>query len=175
MTIDRRHPVVVIIVLATALLLAACQADPVEPPTADDGEPPTAPTSDDGRAADGPSGDETITDNEPVTEDPAPIPLPGLDEVVLTTGVTGHGTHPTFTWEPVEDAVSYQVTLYDDQDRAVWSWTTTRTEMVLGGFARTPPEGVRGPRLTQPGSWHVLARDVDGVVVAQSGRRPIAP
>ena len=87
----------------------------------------------------------------------------------------GVGPFPTLAWQSVPDAHRYHVSVIDGDGRAMWAWTTSDTQVVLGGFDEPPPEHVRGPRLHAPMHWHVLARDADERVIAQSGLRPIAP
>lgn len=114
-------------------------------------------------------------DHEQVEERPPRLPLPDVDDVLLRSPATGAGTHPTLAWEPVPDAARYHVTVIDDDGRTVWAWTTDGTEVILGGYEEPPPEHVRGPQLYAPMHWHVLARDAEDRIIAQSGLRPIAP
>lgn len=167
------------VVVGTTLLalgLTACQ--PVLDLLEGSEEPPAVaeapPDGSEDAAADA-TAEASPGPDEPVEEAPPPIVLPGVDEVVLTTPAEDQGARPTLGWEPVDGAVTYHLTVYDPDGAAYWAWTSEDTEVILGGFEEVPPEQAQGPRLTGPKTWHVLARDADGEVIAQSGVRPIAP
>jgi hypothetical protein len=110
--------------------------------------------------------------------DPEPEALPpvidGLDPIVLLTPASGGGQRPLLEWEPVPGAVVYMVVVYGVDGSATWSTITEATSIYVGG--RQPiPEANSGPRITDGSSWVVYADDVDGLVIAASGRAPIAP
>ncbi len=110
-----------------------------------------------------------------VDESPPPLVIDDIETMRLTTPTTDAGQRPVLAWEAVDDAATYHVTVFDHHGDAYWAWTTSDTSVVLGGFADVPDDATRGPRLVGPSQWHVLARDVDGDVIAQSGLRPIEP
>jgi hypothetical protein len=147
--------------LTAVLLLAGCQdeADPV---------------GDDSQASADDIDEAGTVEDTPVEELEPRLPL-DVDELELETPVEGVGPFPTLAWKSVPDAHRYHVSVIDGDGRAMWAWATSDTEVVLGGFEEPPPEHVRGPRLHAPMHWHVLARDADEQVIAQSGLRPIAP
>jgi hypothetical protein len=110
--------------------------------------------------------------------EPAPEPLPpvidGLDPIVLLTPASGGGERPLLEWEPVPGAEWYMVVVYDAAGTAIWSTITEATSIYVGG--RQPiPDANSGPRVTDGSTWSVYADDVDGLVIAASGRAPIAP
>jgi hypothetical protein len=160
-------------VLGAFVLVTGCQDDaapddeqtraPVE--VADDADDPAA----------SPDADEVEADDAPVEELEPRLPLPDVDAMELLTPAAGVGAFPTLRWEPVADAHRYHLSVIDDAGRTMWAWTTTDEQVVLGGYEQPPPEHVRGPRLHAPMHWHVLARDADERIIAQSGLRPIAP
>lgn len=160
----RRH---CLVLLVTALLLAGCQ-DATDPSTDGPDDQDQATTSDQAVGADDASA-------APAEELPPRLPLPDAGEVVLETPTQDVGPFPTLAWQAVPDAHRYHVSVIDSDGRAMWAWTTSDTQVVLGGYEQPPPEHVRGPRLHAPMHWHVLARDAEGWAIAQSGLRPIAP
>jgi hypothetical protein len=152
------------VALTVVLLLAGCQDD-------------TDPGGDDPQASPDVVDDldeVAAVEEAPVEELEPRLPL-DVDGLELRTPAEGVGPFPTLVWESVPDAHRYHVSVIDGDGRALWAWTTSDTEVVLGGFDEPPPEHVRGPRLHAPMHWHVLARDADERVIAQSGLRPIAP
>ncbi len=117
-------------------------------------------------------------DEEPVeVEEAEPrLALPDVDPITLTTPGRGGGAWPVLAWEQVEGAAEYQVTVYEQDGDAFWSWTTEETDVRLGGLDEEPdPGSAIGPQLQEPMTWDVVARDGDGTVVAVSGERPIEP
>ena len=184
-----RDGVTVAALALLTLLLGSCaaldgildggDADGAATATGEDGAQDAA--DDDGDAAaagagDGPGG--AAADLEPeveVEEEPAPFHVPGAGELTLTTPAAGQGQRPVLSWEPVPEAETYHVSVYDPEGVVYWAWSTDDVEVVLGGFEAPPGDGARGPRLAEPMTWHVLARAGDGRIVAQSGVRPIAP
>ncbi len=144
------------------LLLVGCQDD--ADADADDQQRASEPIDDEADAA----GQAPVEELEPR------LPL-DVDDLELVTPAEGVGPFPTLEWQAVPDAHRYHVSVIDGDGRATWAWTTSDTQVVLGGFEEPPEEHVRGPRLHAQMHWHVLARDADERVIAQSGLRPIAP
>lgn len=65
------------------------------------------------------------------------------------------------------------VFVHDPDDQPYWAWTTSDTQMRVGLTDR--PETAPGPRVVDGTSWVVIVRDADGLPVASSPRRPVAP
>lgn len=186
-----RH-VGLVAVAAAALLLAGCDLLDVlpgetdEPGTVDpNGEPDrsaaSASSGADEAKDDVAAGDATRTDDGDehgeVVESPPRIVPPGADVgIELRTPEAGEGPWPRLTWEPVPGATQYTVTLYAATGRAAWTWQGEASEVLVGSFAQRPaPDSPIGPRVHEPMSWDVLARDADGRIIAVSGERPIRP
>ena len=111
----------------------------------------------------------------PVADAPEGPPRPdlGLPEVVLNTPQAGEGPRPVLTWEPVEGAVTYAVTVYAGAgDAARWSWRGEETSVRVGFVEDTT---VGGPNVIDGMTWSVLALDGDDEPIAQSNERPLAP
>lgn len=108
------------------------------------------------------------------TEDPTPF-VQGLDDdvVVQITPVAGGGDRPVLAWEAFDGAADYVVAVHDADDQPYWAWTTSDTEVRIGLTER--PDTAPGPRVAEGTTWVVIARDVDGIPIASSPRRPVAP
>lgn len=122
------------------------------------------------------------SDSSPSPATPSPSPttddeafVPGLsDEVVVqTTPVSGGGDRPVLAWEAVDGAGDYVVMVHTSDDAPYWSWATTETQVRVGLTDR--PDTAPGPRVGEGMTWVVVARDGDGLPIATSPRRPIAP
>lgn len=142
-------------------------AEVVEEPSeaAETGNPEEAPDT----AAEEPEEASTVAD-EP--EGP-PRPDLGLPEVVLTTPQAGEGPRPLLTWEPVDGAATYAVTVYAGAGEAArWSWRGEETSVRVGFVEDTT---VGGPNVIEGMTWGVLALDGDDEPIAQSNERPLDP
>lgn len=168
--------------LVAALLLSACDADMPDPSgspeSVDDGttsdaeaasdaadEPGTAVTSDE---------EEGSADRSPTTETSQPfaegLGLPAID--VQPVG-SGAGERPELTWDAVDAAARYTVTVFGPDDAPYWAWEGTQPVVRVGG-ADLPDEAA-GPALSEGMSWVVVAHDADGAPIALSERWPISP
>ena len=141
---------------------------------------------DDGSASDDAPADATVEEIEPAADEPdetgeadeaaAGGPArPDLDlpEVELTGPTSGQGPRPELTWEPVDAAATYAVTLYAGPEApAVWSWRGEDTSVRVG-FVDDVTAG--GPDVTEGMTWAVIALDGNDEPIAQSEQRPIAP
>lgn len=102
-----------------------------------------------------------------------PRPDLGLPEMVLTTPQAGEGPRPVLTWEPVDGAATYAVTVYAGAGEAArWSWRGQETSVRVGFVEDTT---VGGPNVIDGMTWGVLALDSDDEPIAQSNERPLAP
>lgn len=181
--LQRRHPSVArrgrdgaTLAAALVLALAACSSD-------GEGAPP-AETADEQRLDE---VDDTPTDDTPTDEDPdrsddeveetePRFVVPGAGAIDLLTAPDDAGPWPTLSWQPVDDAVTYTVTVYAASGTPYWTWRGGTAEVILGGFSQRPAAGsTMALRLHEPMTWDVLAHDAGGTIVAQSGERPIAP
>lgn len=121
---------------------------------------------------------ERTVEEPDVPDEPAPVDEgpPRLDFGVaameLTTPASEVGARPELTWEPVEGAQEYRLTLYREDDVAYWAWTGAETAVRVG---RTEDLSVGGPRIEAGMTWTVMALDGAGELIAQSGERPIEP
>ena len=138
---------------------------------------------DDGSASDDPPADATVEEVEPAADEPdeadeaaaagparPDLELPGVE---LTAPASGQGPRPELTWEPVDDAATYAVTLYAGPEApAVWSWRGEDTSVRVG-FVDDATAG--GPNVTEGMTWAVIALDADDEPIAQSEQRRIGP
>lgn len=117
-----------------ALALAACTSAPTDPAAT-----PEQPAS--------------------VTEEPAPAaPSESSGAATLVVGV---GDRPVVRWPAVDGAVTYRLTVAQD-DGPPWAWEGDTTEVVLGGGSG---EGGRGFRLTSAAVVTVTAHGEDGAAL----------
>lgn len=123
-------------------------------------------------SSDAPSSRPTPTASPAV---PGEAFVPGLsdDVIVQTTPVSGGGDRPVLAWEAVDGAGDYVVMVHSDDDTPYWSWATSETQVRVGLTDR--PDTAPGPRVAEGMTWVVVARDGDGLPIATSPRRPIAP
>lgn len=164
--------------IAVAILLGATACGGASEPTPDEEEAAAAgeaaPTEE---AVDDAGEHAEEVDASAEVEAAAPrLAYPGAGPMELLTPAEGGGPWPELAWAPVDGAARYEVLVYAASGRAYWSWRGTDASVRFGGFSSPPDEAsaVR-PRLHEPMTWSVLARDADGEVIAQSGERPIAP
>lgn len=128
-------------------------------------------------AAEGTPSDDSASPTTPSPSPDAPVEafVPGLSDavVVQTTPVSGGGARPVLEWEPVDGTDDYVVMVHAADDAPYWSWSTSDTQVRVGLTDR--PDTAPGPRVAEGMTWVVVARDADGLPIATSPRRPIAP
>ena len=98
----------------------------------------------------------------------------GLDEIQLTTPISGGGRRPVLEWAPLTEAAHYHVLVRAPSGRVYWGWRTSGTSIPVGGLPRLT-ENAAGPAISIGMSWSVSAVDADGRVIGLSGQRPISP
>jgi len=104
-----------------------------------------------------------------------PIEL-GLAPVALVgPAVSGAGDRPEFSWEPVAGAVTYSLAVITVADEPLWAWEGGATAVILGGWPVAPISAAPGPLLVDDAKWFVVAFDAQGVPIANSVMRPVAP
>lgn len=104
-----------------------------------------------------------------------PIEL-GLAPVVLNSpAVTGAGDRPEFSWGPVAGAATYALVILSVADEPLWAWEGAGTVVILGGWPTAPTPAAPGPLLTVDSKWFVVAFDPQGLPIANSVMRPVAP
>lgn len=96
--------------------------------------------------------------------------------------LTVDGDGPTLSWQPVEGAVRYAVTVGDGEG-LVWSWEGEETEVELGTLppltdgAAEPLDASLDLRIPiEPGGdhrWFVIAFDADDEILAISEEHPL--
>ncbi len=158
-----------------AVLSAACSSSDAEPasPTTTatdaDGESDPAPTTtlaaDAADAADEPDAEAGLA---------ADLEAVGVSTVELVTPEAGGGRRPLLEWEPVDEAVEYQVVLLTPSGDPYWGWITEETSVPVGG---TPAldDGAAGPSVVAGMTWSVSAYGTDADLVGLSGHRSISP
>jgi hypothetical protein len=104
---------------------------------------------------------------------PIDVGLAALE--LLEPATSGVGSRPTFRWSAVPGASSYLLAIVTAENEPVWAWQGVATEVVLGGWDEVPPAGAPGPVLGGASSWFVVALDAQGLPLANSGLRPVAP
>ncbi len=124
-----------------------------------------------------------VVEEAAATETPSPLPtstttplirgLPQTTPLTLTTATSGVGPRPVLAWEAMDGAALYSVVVHDADGVPYWGWETEDTEVRLGLTER--PVEAPGPRITEGMTWSVVAHDREGVPVAASEVRPIAP
>jgi hypothetical protein len=149
------------VVIVAGLALAACGSggsDASDQSGADNTARPTG-------AASG-SGTPTVLERPALFAD--------LPEVtLLTPGAEDAGLVPEFSWEAVDGAASYRLSVLGP-DRPLWAWSGTGTTVSLG-LREGPSEAVPGLELPPGSWWSVAALDDDGQVVAVSALRSVSP
>lgn len=158
------------------LMLAGCSDDPDEQPgeTAEGLEGASA-AEEGPDAAEAPDEDAVTEEADTPSASPEGPPRPdlGLPELALTTPQSGEGPRPELTWEPVEGASTYAVTVYAGPgERARWSWRGGATSVRVGFVEDT---SVGGPNILEGMTWTVVAFDAEDRPIAQSGERPLSP
>lgn len=99
----------------------------------------------------------------------------GLDgTVTLLTETSGGGLRPLLEWEPVDEADHYAAYLYAPNGDVYWAWTGHGTSVHVGGEPQLR-DGASGPSVVEEMTWAVMAHDGDGLPLAVSQQRPIAP
>lgn len=104
------------------------------------------------------------------------IDVPGVKSEVklLAPSEDGAGRIPTFKWKRVDGADRYRLAVLDAKGRATWVWQGSKTSVVFGGVVNRPSREA-GPIVTPGSKWSVVALDADGVVIATSRFRAVAP
>lgn len=102
---------------------------------------------------------------------PAGGPIPNV-LTVLETNPTEAGPRPLLSWQPVNEAARYELTVLSSAGEPYWSWTGPESEIYLGGMEN--PEAI-GAWVFEELSWVVTARDVDGNTLALSDRVALQP
>lgn len=101
--------------------------------------------------------------------------LEGLDVITVTTPPTGNGERPLLSWNPVDGAERYALTLSLPDGAAYFSWTGTPVSVWLGGTVDQPPADAAGPILVTELVLRVVAFDNTGAITAASAPTTIAP
>lgn len=150
---------------AVMVVAAACSDDGSSSAGADEDRPAAQDSGAD-------SPDDTAADDD---AEPAEPLFAGLDgSVTLLTDTSGGGPRPLLEWEAVADADHYSVYVYAPDGDVYWVWTGHDTSVPVGGAPQIA-DGAPGPSVTDGMTWAVLAHDADGVPLAVSEQRPIAP
>lgn len=167
--------------VAAALLLSACDADrpgSSGSPSVDDGTTSDAEAA--GDAADGSGTAETsdeeegAADRSPPTQTSQPFAEGlGLPAIYVQPVGSGAGERPELSWDAVDDAARYTVTVFGPDDAPYWAWEGTQPAVRVGGADL--PDAAAGPALSEGMSWVVVAHDADGAPIALSERWPISP
>ena len=98
----------------------------------------------------------------------------GLPALAIVSPEAGGGDRPDLSWESVDDAVDYRVTVLDPGGAVYWGWSGETTDVPFGGRPRLEPTAA-GPRVVPGMTWTVLAIDDDGVPLAAGGPVPLSP
>lgn len=115
------------------------------------------------------------SDLAPAEVSARPEALDGLPQVrLLAPGGQDAGLSPVFSWDPVDRAASYLLTLIDGNG-PLWSWQGDQTSVRLGGYSTEPAPGAGALRLQQPGWWTVSAYSTSGELLAISDARSVSP
>lgn len=104
-----------------------------------------------------------------------PIELGLAPLLLIGPAVTGAGDRPEFSWEPVAGAASYALAILSVADEPLWAWEGAGTVVILGGWPTAPTPAAPGPLLTVDSKWFVVAFDPQGLPIANSVMRPVAP
>jgi len=157
-----------IALLATCLLLfaAACSDSETTNTTPSTVAPAEASSGGESDSSSGNDGDAAPT-GEPLV-----VGIAGI--VVLEPPTEDAGTAPQFRWEPVDDASTYDLVVLGPEG-PLWAWQGAETEIWLGGLPYERPPGVSGPVVVEGTCWSVVARDVEGHVVAASDFLAVSP
>ena len=173
--------------LAALVALAACggssaDTDVASPDTTGDSTPTSSATpissATPATAALDTTSTPTSTDAEAAVTTTAPSELADLEAIItitVTTPASGNGQHPLLSWNPVDGAADYSLTLTPSDGSAYWAWRGAGPQIWLGGSAEEPPADVSGPSLAEPMILRILAFDADGDIVAASQPVEIAP
>lgn len=170
--------------LAAALVLASCggssdSTSSSPPVTADDpavaSTEPSATEVPDTTAAPPSTAEPTTTSTGPSTPPTELADLDAIATITVTTPTSGNGERPLLSWDPVESAAGYALTLIRSDGQAYWAWTGTEPQVWLGGSATPPPTDASGPVLAEPMTMRVVAVDADGAIFAASQPTEITP
>lgn len=119
------------------------------------------------------------TTSAPATTAPAPTTTAPADVLqrqagVLPVAVTVAGTdptRPTFVWDAVAGATSYELVVHAGDGTPSWAWTGDATTVPLGGVERGADQ--EGPTLAGPSTVRVYAFDANAHLVAVSPWTPV--
>jgi hypothetical protein len=93
---------------------------------------------------------------------------------VLSPAGSGVGDAPLFSWDPVDGATRYFVSVLGPEG-PLWGWQGEETQIYFGGLPIERPAGWAGPNLVAGSCWSVFARGADGHVMAVSEFLPVSP
>jgi len=104
-----------------------------------------------------------------------PIEL-GLGPLALIgPALSGAGDRPEFSWAPVAGAATYSLAGTTVVDEPLWAWEGAATAVILGSWPVAPIPAAPGPLLIDDAKWFVVAFDAQGIPIANSVMRPVAP
>lgn len=115
---------------------------------------------------------ETATPSAPPTGQLLVEGLPKID--VLSPPEANAGDAPLFSWQPVDGATRYFVSVLGP-DGPLWGWQGEEPQIYFGGLPFERPPGWAGPDLVAGSCWSVFARGGDGHVIAVSELLPVSP
>jgi hypothetical protein len=124
--------------------------------------------------ADTSSPPEVTTSEAPVEADSEFATGIGLEPIVLLTPEAGGGDRPDLEWQPVDGAVTYQITVRAPDGSVYWGRMGPETSVPFGGFPRLVPEAA-GPRIVAGMDWTVIAFDASMVPIGAGGPRSLSP
>jgi hypothetical protein len=101
--------------------------------------------------------------------------LTGTPEIKLSTPTQDVGNHPVLRWRKVKGAALYVVVVQTPKGAPYWSWQGEATKIRLGGDSDDVVSNSEGASLERRMVWFVAALDGDGIPIASSARRTIAP
>jgi hypothetical protein len=149
------------VVIVAGLALGACGSGGSDGPGGDGADNAASPAG-----AGAGSGTPTVLERPAIFAD--------LPEVaLLAPGAEDAGLVPEFSWEAVDGAASYRLSILGP-DRPLWAWSGTDTTVSLG-LREGPSEAVPGLELLPGSWWSVAALDDDGEIVAVSALRSVSP
>jgi len=105
---------------------------------------------------------------EPIELDVGPL-------VLISPALSGAGDRPEFSWAPVAGAATYSLAGTTVVDEPLWAWEGAATAVILGGWPVAPIPAAPGPLLIDDAKWFVVAFDAQGIPIANSVMRPVAP
>lgn len=115
----------------------------------------------------------TVATVVPTSPFPSLVDVLGVPEIAVTTAGSV-GAHPVLSWEGVDGATEYQLSIVLDDGTPLWAWSGPETSVALGGGSDALPDDTPGARLDGPAHWDVVALS-DGTVIAASAPTAAAP